>query len=85
MNRSDIVVLIGGCGSTEDDVTRDAAASALGIKLVLSLEQESTLISRFRQINRPMAKNNIRQAYLLEDAEATAQSPMIGARSVPID
>ena len=70
MKRSDIVVLIGGLGPTEDDVTRDAVAAALGRKLVLSLEQESVLIQRFRQINRPMAKNNIRQAYLIEGAQA---------------
>jgi nicotinamide-nucleotide amidase len=68
--RSNIVILSGGLGPTEDDVTRDAAAAALGRKLILSLEQESTLINRFRQINRPMASNNIRQAYLVEGAIA---------------
>jgi nicotinamide-nucleotide amidase len=70
INRSEIVVLSGGLGPTEDDVTRDAAATALGRRLVLSLEQESILVRRFRQINRPMAPNNIRQAYLIEGAEA---------------
>lgn len=70
VDRSDIVILIGGLGPTEDDVTRDAVALALGRKLELSTEQEIILANRFRQINRPMAQINLRQAYLIEGAEA---------------
>jgi nicotinamide-nucleotide amidase len=69
IERSSVVVLIGGLGPTEDDVTREAAAAALGKNLVLSLEQESVLLQRFRQIHRPMAKNNLRQAYVIEGSD----------------
>ena len=69
LNRTHIVIVSGGLGPTEDDLTRDAAACALGRKLVLDIEQESILIRRFRQLNRPMAPNNLRQAYVIEGAE----------------
>jgi competence/damage-inducible protein CinA-like protein len=70
LSRADIIVLIGGLGPTEDDVTRDAAAAALGRKLEHSSEQEAILVNRFRQFNRPMAQNNLRQTFLIEGAEA---------------
>jgi competence/damage-inducible protein CinA-like protein len=70
MARVEVVLLSGGLGPTEDDVTRDAAAAALGRGLYLSQEQEQVLIRRFQQLKRPMAENNRRQAYLIEGAEA---------------
>lgn len=70
LRRAEIVLLSGGLGPTEDDVTRDAAAEALGRKLLFSAEQEAILARYFERLNRTMAENNRRQAHLIEGAEA---------------
>ena len=66
----EIVILTGGLGPTEDDLTRDAVAAALGRKLVFRQELRDAIEERFRRFKRKMAENNRRQAYLVEGAEA---------------
>ena len=65
----DVLLLSGGLGPTEDDVTRDAVAAALNRELVFSEEQKAILEQRFASIRRKMAEINLRQAFVIEGAE----------------
>jgi nicotinamide-nucleotide amidase len=67
--RSEIVILSGGLGPTEDDVTRDAVALALDRKLVFHPEIAEQLEQRFAQMKRKMAEVNRRQAFIIQGAE----------------
>ena len=67
--RSQIIVLTGGLGPTEDDLTRDAVASALGRTLEFSQPICDQIEERFRRFGRKMVEINRRQAYLVSGAE----------------
>jgi nicotinamide-nucleotide amidase len=67
--RSQILVVTGGLGPTEDDLTRDAAAVALGRGQTFRQELCDVIAERFRRMNRKMAEINKRQAYLIDGAE----------------
>ena len=66
--RSDIVLFSGGLGPTEDDLTREAVAEALGLWLKRDAEILKRLEERFAARGWKMAPNNAKQADVLDGA-----------------
>lgn len=68
VSASQFVVVSGGLGPTEDDVTRDAVALALDRRQIFNAEINSGIEERFRKMHRAMPEINRRQAMVIEGA-----------------
>jgi nicotinamide-nucleotide amidase len=66
--RIDILVIMGGLGPTEDDLTREAVAEALSLKLRREGPLVAALATRAAQWRIPLPSNNLKQADVLEGA-----------------
>jgi nicotinamide-nucleotide amidase len=61
--RADVVIVTGGLGPTQDDITRDALGVLLGAPMVRHPELEEMLREKFRSFGRrEMPESNLRQA-----------------------
>lgn len=68
LGRTDIVVLMGGLGPTEDDLTRESVAEALSLRLRRDAPQVAALHARAATWRISMPENNLKQADLIDGA-----------------
>ena len=87
LSRADILIFSGGLGPTEDDLTREAVAETLGLKLRRDPELLQAIERRFAEHGWKMSPNNVKQAdviagaTVLHNSNGTAPGQWISGRS----
>lgn len=67
--RSDVIILTGGLGPTQDDVTREAIAEFLGEEITIDNELVGRFKEMFRRYGMEMPPSNVRQAAVIPSAK----------------
>jgi nicotinamide-nucleotide amidase len=75
LSRSDLIILSGGLGPTDDDLTREAIAATLGETPAVDAALERDLRAKFARFSREMPEKNLKQAWLIP-AAASLPNPI---------
>lgn len=67
-NRSDLIVMTGGVGPTEDDLTREGISTLLGETMTIDPKLEADLRGMFATRHSVMPERNLKQASLIPSA-----------------
>ncbi|WP_208559134.1 competence/damage-inducible protein A [Marinilactibacillus kalidii] len=73
--RVDTIILTGGLGPTEDDITKSVLANYLGVDLVTHKPSEAKIIERHKDLDFKMPKNNLLQALILKGSQPLINDP----------
>lgn len=68
-NRVQIIIITGGLGPTDDDLTRQALSKFLGRELIFKEEIVERIAGRYRMRGKEMPEINVRQAFIIEGSE----------------
>jgi nicotinamide-nucleotide amidase len=79
LDSADAVIVSGGLGPTFDDLTREAAAAALGRRIRFDPKLWRVILARFARYHASVPEQNKRQAEVIDGAEVLAN----GAGSAP--
>ncbi|MPW25813.1 competence/damage-inducible protein A [Alkalibaculum sp. M08DMB] len=63
LSRSDVIILTGGLGPTQDDLTKETLAQLLNVEMVFDQESHDTLLKFFVNSSN-VTQNNYKQAYI---------------------
>ena len=85
LSRVDIVILMGGLGPTEDDLTRECAAEALGRRLHRDAQIVEGLRARFAARGWKMSDNNAQQADVIEGAEVLSNVVLVAHQLLQVE
>ena len=75
LERSDAVIVSGGLGPTQDDITREVIAEVMGVDLIRDEEIAEKIRYRFESRGRFMSDNNLRQADIPKGGMPIPQMP----------
>lgn len=70
--RSDLIIMTGGIGPTEDDATRESIAELIGEEMKVVPELETELRAYWERRGRVMPERNVKQATLIPSATSLA-------------
>lgn len=68
LNRADVIVVTGGLGPTDDDLTKEVISKELGRELIFNDYAYNVITDYFERNHKEMTSNNKKQAYMPKDS-----------------